>query len=60
MLEIINLKFKDTYDYFYLPQDVKTRCGVGFAFINFIHPFYILEFYLEFNQIKWSDTIPKC
>ena len=25
-----------------------------------VHPLYILDFYLEFNGIKWSDKIEKC
>jgi hypothetical protein len=60
MIEMINKKFSNQYDYFYLPKDVKTHCGVGFAFINIIHPLYILDFFLEFNCMKWSDKIEKC
>ncbi len=60
MMDIINEKFANQYDYFYLPKDLRTQCGVGFAFINMIHPIYILDFYLEFNCIKWSDKIAKC
>ena len=60
MLVLINEKFTDQYDYFYLPKDIKTQCGVGFAFINMIHPLFILDFFLEFNCIKWSEKIPKC
>lgn len=60
MLEIVNEKFEGQYDYFYLPKDVKTQCGVGFAFINMIHPYYILDFFLELNCMKWSDKIEKC
>lgn len=25
-----------------------------------LHPMYIIEFFLKFNGIKWSETIPKC
>ena len=25
-----------------------------------IHPLFILDFYLEFNCIKWSEKIPNC
>lgn len=60
MMEMINEKFKDQYDYFYLPRDIKTKCAVGFAFINFLSPLYILDFFLEFNCIKWADKIEKC
>lgn len=60
MLDIINQKFKDQYDYFYLPKDLKTQCGVGFAFINMSSSLFILDFLFEFNCIKWSDKIEKC
>jgi hypothetical protein len=39
---------------------LKTQCGQGFAFINFVHSIFILDFYLEFNCIKWSEKIEKC
>jgi len=26
---------------------------VGYAFINFVHPIYILDFFLEFQSIEW-------
>ena len=60
MLELLNTNFKGKYDFFYLPMDLKTKCNVGFAFINMIHPLFILDFYLEFNYKKWSDTVPLC
>ena len=59
-MDLINEKYKDQYDYFYLPKDLKTQCGVGFAFINMTHPLFILDFYLEFNQMKWSEVIENC
>lgn len=60
MLELVDEKFEGQYDYFYLPKDVKTQCGLGFAFINMIHPMFILDFFLEFNCIKWSEKVAKC
>lgn len=60
MMDLFNEKFKDQYNYFYLPKDLKTQCGQGFAFINFLDSIFILDFYLEFNCIKWSDKIEKC
>ncbi|KAL4445636.1 hypothetical protein ABPG74_006187 [Tetrahymena malaccensis] len=32
----------------------QNKCNVGYAFINFIKPEYIREFYLEFNGKKWK------
>lgn len=60
MLKLIDKNFTGKYDYFYLPMDLKTQCSVGFAFINMLHPLYILDFFLEFHQIRWSDHVPLC
>ena len=57
VLGMIDQKFSEVYDYFYLPKDIKSRSGIGFAFINFVHPIYIIDFYHEFNCLKWSDIV---
>ena len=57
LLTIINKNFKDKFNYFYLPKDLRTQKGMGFAFINLTHWAYIIDFYLEFNCIKWSEYI---
>eukprot|EP00746_Dinoflagellata_sp_MGD_P147492 gnl/MRDRNA2_/MRDRNA2_79826_c0_seq2.p1 gnl/MRDRNA2_/MRDRNA2_79826_c0~~gnl/MRDRNA2_/MRDRNA2_79826_c0_seq2.p1 ORF type:complete len:255 (-),score=53.27 gnl/MRDRNA2_/MRDRNA2_79826_c0_seq2:131-895(-) len=36
--EIDKLGFAGTYDFFYLPMDVRNRSNVGYAFINFLDP----------------------
>ena len=41
----INKKYKDCYDYFYMPVDVQNQCNLGYAFVNFVHAAFILEFY---------------
>ena len=60
MIELINKQFEGQYDYFYLPKDAKTQCGVGFAFVNLTHPLLILDFFLEFHCMKWSEHVEKC
>jgi hypothetical protein len=60
VLEIINKKFAKKFDYFYLPKDLRTQVGVGFAFINMTSPFYIIDFFLEFNCVKWSEKVENC
>ena len=60
ILDIINRKFAEKFDFFYLPKDLRTQQGVGFAFINMISPMHIIEFYLEFHLIKWSEYVQNC
>jgi hypothetical protein len=60
MLNLLNEKFYGKYDFFYLPMDLKTKYNVGFAFINMLHPLYILDFYLEFNAMKWNEKVAEC
>ncbi len=52
-LEDINVDFKGTYDVFYLPIDYKNNCNLGFAFINFVDPLHILDFYESFRGKRW-------
>jgi hypothetical protein len=60
VLALINPRFYGKYNYFYLPMDLKTQNSVGYAFINFIDPLFILDFYLSFQRIKWSAFMPNC
>lgn len=32
----------------------------GYAYINFIHPIFILDFYLEFQNLRWSERFTSC
>jgi hypothetical protein len=54
MLRLVDLRFKDKYDFFYLPIDYKHRCNVGYAFINFCEPMPIIEFFKLLNDKKWD------
>jgi len=54
LLETINKNYKGTFDFFYLPIDFKNKCNVGYAFINFIKPETVADFYEDFNQKKWE------
>jgi hypothetical protein len=33
---------------------------VGYAFINFIHPIYIVDFFLEFQSVEWNQVTSDC
>ena len=62
LLKAIDECCKRQYDFFYLPIDFRVRlsmteqnkCNVGYAFINFVSPLYILYFYGAFNARKWE------
>lgn len=54
LLQKINDQFRGKYDFFYLPIDFKNKCNVGYAFINFIDPIFILKFFEDLNDKKWE------
>ena len=39
---------------FYLPIDFKNKCNMGYAFINFVDPQFIVPFALKFRNRKWE------
>lgn len=55
MTKQIDANHKGRYDFFYLPIDYKNHCNVGYGFINFIHPVYILDFFYDFNGQGWPS-----
>jgi hypothetical protein len=56
LMKLIDSKFRDKYDFFYLPIDYKNKCNVGYAFINFNEGTSesMIEFYGLFNNKKWE------
>ena len=54
LLQKIDVEHKMKYNFFYLPIDFKNNCNVGYAFINFVCPLYILKFYEAINAKKWE------
>jgi RNA recognition motif-containing protein len=56
LLDIIDKKFKNTYDIFILPRDSNKNRNFGYAFMNFLSSYYIPHFYYEFNGKSWIDT----
>lgn len=59
ILLIINQHFQGAYDLFILPTDSKANKNFGYAFINFIHSFYLINFYHIFNGKSWIGTNSK-
>ena len=55
LLEEVNVNNTGTYDFFYLPIDFKNKCNVGYGFINFLDPSYILPFLREFEGARWKN-----
>jgi hypothetical protein len=52
------------YDFSYLRIDFANQCNVGYAFINFTKPEYIINFLREHNGRPWglynSDKVAEC
>ena len=54
LLEKIDQLHSNRYDFFYLPIDLKNNCNVGYAFINFVDPIFILPFYCDLANKSWE------
>ena len=48
------------YDLFYLPMSYYNTRNFGYAFINFIDPLCIIEFYNKFQNFKWKKNNKGC
>lgn len=46
--------FKGRFDILYLPFDYENGGNKGYAFINFINPLHILDFYDKFQNKAWN------
>jgi len=54
ILEAVDEVSHGAYDFFYLPIDFKNNCNFGYAFINFMHPLSVVDFYQQFHHQKWE------
>lgn len=57
MLEFLDLHFKKSYDYFYLPVDFQSDYNVGYCFINFLSTEHVIKFYTMYHGSPWSSLI---
>ena len=48
------------YDLFYLPMSKNNPKNLGYAFINFIHPLCIIDFYNKIKGLKWKNEHKEC
>jgi hypothetical protein len=55
MLKEINERFKDKFDFFYLPIDYNTKGNLGYAFINLRETRYIPSFVYQFHNKPWKS-----
>lgn len=52
--EYIDITNANTYDFLYLRIDFANKCNVGYAFISFIAPEYIITFAKSRSGTKWN------
>jgi hypothetical protein len=52
--------FFRNYDLFYLPMSKNNPKNLGYAFINFIHPLCIIDFYNKIKGLKWKNEHKEC
>jgi len=61
--EIDQLGFEGSYDFFYLPMDMRNKNSVGYAFINFTEPAHAQRFFEVMKSHRFrrycSDKLPK-
>ena len=48
------------YDLFYLPMSKNNPKNLGYAFINFIHPLCIIDFYNKLSGLKLKNEHKEC
>lgn len=53
LLQDINIEFRGKFDVLYLVIDFQNNCNMGYAFINFVDPMYVISFFEKFNGKSW-------
>ena len=52
----INQTHEGTYDQVHLPIDGTSKLNKGYAFLDFLHPLFLLDFYYTYNEQKWQHS----
>jgi hypothetical protein len=52
--EEIDREHANSYDFLYLPCDIKNNCNVGYGFVNFLDLAGLQRFYLRFQSKRWG------
>ncbi|CAK85339.1 unnamed protein product (macronuclear) [Paramecium tetraurelia] len=58
---LLDIDFKYQFDFLYLPSDNNQEGNLGYAFVNFLYPQTVLQFFKKYNNNKWSinDKVDK-
>ncbi|CAD8139099.1 unnamed protein product [Paramecium octaurelia] len=51
---LLDKDFKSQFDFLYLPSDNNKEGNLGYAFVNFLYPETVLQFFKKYNNNKWS------
>ncbi|OQS55132.1 mei2 [Ecytonucleospora hepatopenaei] len=57
--EILDRYVFGKYNFFYLRFDFDNHCNVGYAFINFAKPIFVIDFYKKFQGYIWDRKLFK-
>lgn len=53
-------EFAGKFDFLYLPMDLALRANVGYAFVNFVSPEVVVEFYRRWHRVRWEQSNKTC
>ena len=52
----INETHEGTYELLYLPIDGTSKLNKGYAFMDFLHPLFLVDFYYTYNGRSWKSA----
>lgn len=54
--DLCSSKFFSFVDYVYLPLDIRSLCPLGYAFVNFVHPRHIVDFFVSKSSVPQPNN----